>query len=194
VGNTFTLNGLIRANGGDSGNGTRGGGGSGGGIRIVANVVQGSGALSAIGGGGVALGGAGRIRVEANTITLTAAHVNSTGAPQTPPRIFREANDGVPTIKSMTLNGEAVPDDPASYPTQDVALLDVDGEVSVPLVVTAEHVPEGSTVKARVVRLSGIEEIIPVTYSGTIGDETTWLANIPVAGGFSTIQVHAVLP
>ena len=59
---------------------------------------------------------------------------------------------------------------------------------------TAEHVPSGSVVKARVVRLSGVEEIITAVFNGESGDESTWNADIPVAGGFSTIQVHAVLP
>jgi hypothetical protein len=194
---TLMLNGIVRANGGgttDCCSGHYGGAGSGGAIRMVADVVGGSGGLSAIAGANGTAGGAGRIRVEANTITLTAAHVNSTGVPQTPPRIFREANDGVPTITSMTLNGQAVPDDPASYPSQDVALLNVDEEDTVPLAITAENVPEGSTVNARVVRLSGVEEIVPAAYNGPSGNQTTWLAEIPVAGGFSTIQVHAVLP
>jgi hypothetical protein len=75
-----------------------------------------------------------------------------------------------------------------------VALLNVDEEDTVPLAITAENVPEGSTVNARVVRLSGVEEIVPAAYNGPSGNQTTWLAEIPVAGGFSTIQVHAVLP
>ncbi|MBL7650044.1 MAG: hypothetical protein JNK74_28060 [Candidatus Hydrogenedentes bacterium] len=188
------VTGQIHANGGGAGNVNNSvtGGGSGGAIRLVADRVDGTGGLTAD--GGAFGGGAGRIRVEANTITLTAGHVNSTGLPTIPPRIFREPGDGVPTIKSMALNGQVVPDDPASYPTQDVALIGVDDLETVPMVITAEHVPSGSVVKARVVRLSGVEDIITAVFNGESGDESTWNADIPVAGGFSTIQVHAVLP
>lgn len=184
----LTLDGAIVANGQVWG----GGGGSGGSIRLVADEVLGSGALSASGEN--SKGGQGRIRTEANTITLTSALVHSTGTPVSPPRIFREAADGVPTITSMVLNGQAVPSDPASFPTADVTLAGVDDEETVTLAITAEHVPAGSTVSARVVRLSGVEDVVTAVFDGSSGDETSWNADIPVVGGFSTIQVHAVLP
>jgi len=201
---TLTLNGLIRANGGANGgagggvydSAKRAGGGSGGAIRLIGDVVTGTGSLTAFGGSGTSSnpGGAGRIRVEANTIALTSAHTNSSGIPSNPPRVFRAPGDGVPAITAMTLNGQPVPEDPRSYPTQDVALVGVGEDDSVLLAITAEHVPSGSAVTARVVRLSGVEEIIPAQFDGETGDESTWNAQVPVAGGFSTIQVHAVLP
>ncbi len=189
LGGTLTLNGVISATGGAAGYYRIGG--SGGAVRIVAETVDGSGSISVAGGNA---GGLGRVRVEANTITLTAAHLHSTGVPTAPPRIFREPADEVPTISAMVLNGQTVPTDPKSYPLQDVALVGVDDEDTVTLAITAEFVPEGSTVNARVVRLSGVEEIIAADFAGSAGNETFWNAEIAVAGGFSTIQVHAVLP
>lgn len=189
---TLDLNGAIHAEGGDSYE--HGGGGSGGAVRIVADIVDGHGSIDVSGGYSYKPGGEGRVRVEANTITLTAAHLNSTGVPTTPPRIFREPADEVPTISEMVLNGQTVPADPKSYPVQDVGLVGVDDEDTVTLAITAEFVPEGSTVNARVVRLSGVEEVIAAAFAGSAGNETFWNAEIAVAGGFSTIQVHAVLP
>lgn len=189
---TIQVSGTIRANGGSTS--YFAGGGSGGGIRLIADAVGGTGGLSVDGGGAQNVGGAGRIRVEANTITLTVALIHSVGVPGNPPRIFREPGDGVPSITAMTLNGQPVPEDPASFPNQDVGLVDVESGDTVILAITAEHVPEGSAVNARVVRLSGAEQSIPATFNGSAGDETYWNAQIPVSGGFSTIQVHAVLP
>lgn len=208
---TITLDGQIQANGGSgTGAGSSGpsgtnrcsGGGSGGGIRLIADRITGNGILRALGGpGGTASvstsggnGGLGRIRVE----TLTNELVDlgnpafSLGIPDDVPRIFRDP--ATPTIQSVTLNGQAIPDDPQanlSFPNTDVALA-APGMAT--LVIQASFVPLDGQVDVRMVRRSGISESFPATLSGGTFEDSTWTAMVDIAGGFSTMQVHARFP
>lgn len=208
---TITLNGQIMANGGaGTGAGFSGaggsnrcsGGGSGGGIRLIADSITGNGILRALGGpGGIASvstsggnGGVGRIRVEAlsNDLIDLGNPAFSQGIPEDVPRIFRDPT--TPTIQSVSLNGQAVPDDPGanlSFPNTDLALAEP-GMAT--LLIQAAFVPLDGEVDVRVVRRSGVNETFAATLSGGTFEESTWTATVDIAGGFSTVQVHARFP
>lgn len=203
---SFSLNGQIRANGGNGsgsggpGGGNRGsGGGSGGGIRLIADTISGDGILRALGGsGGIGSagtaggnGGFGRIRIEAFTNTLTdlGNPPYALGVPEAEPRIFRESS--TPAIRSVSLNGETVPDDPRSelsFPHTDVSLA---AAGLATLLIEAEFVPLDGEVLVRVIRRSGRDETVFASLTGGTFEASTWSAEVPVADGFSTVQVRA---
>ena len=196
---TITIDGALTADGGDPGNGdfrNTAGSGSGGGVRLVAETVTGVGTLSAIGGDRFTIGGAGRIRVEADTVTLsdTGSPPYTVGEPGENPRLFREAGDGIPTIVAVELGGETVPEDPRpklSFPT-DVQL---DDAGTYTLNIEALNVPQSSVVTVRLIPVSGDESVVQATYvsDGDDPDETLWEAEVDLSGGFSTVQVYASL-
>jgi len=196
---TITVNGAITANGGEIGGGdfrTTAGNGSGGAIRLVADTVTGSGTLSALGASLQTTGGAGRIRVEADNVTLSdfGSPPYTVGTPGENPRIFRTAGDGIPSIAAVTLGGESVPDDPrpkTTFPT-DVQL---DDAGTYTLNIEALNVPQSSVVTVRIIPVSGDDEIVQASYvsDGDDPDETLWEAAVDLAGGFSTVQVYASL-
>lgn len=155
---TVRITGAIRADGGGSGAadgssvGGTGGGGSGGAIRIVATRIEGNGAMTARGGavgthpiarcrGGI--GGAGRIRLEAETFSRTAG--------TTPDFSFGEPSivfvAGLPTLRITKVAGVAAPTNPTGE--GDIILpADTANPVTVDFETTG--VPVGNTVKLTV--------------------------------------------
>lgn len=160
---TVTVSGTLTANGGTSGvtggdgRGATGGGGAGGAIRIVATTIAGNGTISATGGasgtgngwmgsiyacrGGA--GAVGRIRLEAETITRTAASTptHSFGAPGL---LFVA---GLPTLTISSVAGVAAPPNPTG--NADITL---PSGTANPVTVTfaTTGVPVGNTVKLTV--------------------------------------------
>ncbi len=165
---TVSISGSVLANGGASGasagqgSGATGGGGSGGAVRIVATTISGNGSISALGGaagastntgcnytaalpcpfaGGV--GGAGRIRLEAEIFSRTAA--------STPVHVFAAPSTvfiaGLPSLKIKTVAGAVVPASPTGV--ADIALPATQtNPVAVTLETTA--VPVGNSIKVTV--------------------------------------------
>ena len=197
---TVTINGVIRANGGDSGStsgagtanyGGTGGGGSGGAIRIIATTIAGNGTISATGGaagtvtngtqGRGGSGGLGRIRLEAEVLTRTAATNPpfTTGAPQP---VFVS---GMPSLRITTVAGIATPAAPTG--NADVTVPDTTAN---PVTVEFETigVPTGNTITLKVIPASGA----PATVTSTALVGTTTLAtanasaNLP--NGSSVLQ------
>src|SRR5690625_2589438 len=203
---TILLDGEVRANGGPgakSGGSSRGnrasGGGSGGGIRLIADTVSGNGTLRALGGaGGTGSvssiggdGGNGRIRVEAFTNELVdlGNPAFSLGVPEETPRIFRDP--ATPAIRSVSLDGQPVPDDPRSvlsFPNTDVTLPEA-GLAT--LVIEAENVPLDSEVIARVIRRTGKDSTYVAALTSGTFESSLWTAEVDISGGFSTVQVSA---
>ena len=155
VSGTLQLAGSIYANGGGGGDvgngyyagGTPGGGGSGGALRLVATILSGNGTISAAGGIGGRWpdnapnpnGGAGRIRLEAETLTRTAA----TNPPFTQSLPGALVVSGVPTIRIAAVAGQAAPAEPTGH--ADIILpTDAPNPVAVSLATT--HVPLGTTI------------------------------------------------
>ena len=165
---TVSISGSVLANGGASGasagqgNGGTGGGGSGGAVRIVATTISGNGLITALGGvtgtitsstgcGTAALpcayrggaGGDGRIRLEAEIFSRTAA--------STPLHVFAAPSTvfiaGLPSLKIKTVAGQAVPASPTGV--ADIALPATQtNPVAVTLETTA--VPVGNSIKVTV--------------------------------------------
>ncbi len=153
---TVSVTGTIYAYGGNSGaaaganSGGTGGSGSGGGIRIVAATISGNGTINALAGnvGNSALswpynggkGADGRIRLEAETFTRTAATTPAytTGAPGA---VFIA---GLPTLTISSVAGVAAPASPTG--NADI-VLPANTPNPVTVVLNTTGVPVGNTIK-----------------------------------------------
>jgi hypothetical protein len=196
---TIRVTGTISAQGG-IGNTyimTDAGCGSGGGIRLISDVVISTGTIRAAGGNGDRFGGAGRIRVEANTITVNPTNPNFTAL--TPlgvddPVLW--APTDAPTLVVTTINGEPVPADPTGEFTTPPGDVNLAATGPVEVVVNAANVPITSSVLVRLIPKSG--EDLNVTALFTSGDETasTWTATLDSLpeSGFAAVQARAELP
>lgn len=170
------------------------GAGSGGAVRILANSITGSGSIIAAGGASSLgwNGGYGRIRLEANSITVPPAGTPaySSVAPLTGNELIFPAVTS-PTIRVSTVGGQAVSATPNGElsPIPDVTL-------STALPVTVElvsaNVPANATVTLRVVPVAGT----PTTYNATSTGTNTWqVANVALpSSGVAQMQARAVLP
>lgn len=202
---TVTLDGEIRANGGSGINNTGGtdtntGGGSGGGIRIVCDTLTGAGPLNALGGGGWQQGGNGRIRIERVTNTATSAIVPD------PSVVPLTAGDtallwppsSAPQVEIVSIGGVAAPADPrASFGATgaDVALAET---TSAQIVIRTTNVEQASTVQVRLTPRSGANaQVIAAAVDSVVnptGPVIEWVADLPVATGYSAVQVHVIRP
>ncbi|MCA9758419.1 MAG: hypothetical protein KDA27_21665 [Candidatus Eisenbacteria bacterium] len=194
--------GLILCRGGNSGvcgNGNeRPGAGSGGAIRLVADLISGSApGLRAIGGcvGYNSQGGNGRIRLEANAITITnLPDIGNDWTWMLPPEfngaeIWPAAD--APTVRVTSIGGEDVPIDPSSRFAEqgDVFLTTAD---SVDVVVEAENVPLDWTVVVEITQRSGDRaQRTPTTLIG--GNEllSTWSVRVPPLPATDYVAVQA---
>lgn len=165
--------------------------GSGGAIRLLADAVTGSGLLQAYGGSGPT--GLGRIRIEANSITIPSGSLPSasTVSPLTGSELIFPA-PSAPTISIQAINGQAVSVAPngEQSPIPDVSLT-TSAPVTIDLVST--NIPSNATVSLRVVPRAGTAQIItPVPANGP----NAWRATGVVlpASGVALLQATAVLP
>ncbi len=190
---TITLGGVVRTNGGNYIIPSGASGGSGGAIRLVADTIQGSGSVYALGGSGyTGSAGKGRIRLEANNINMSGTTDPNASIDTTPfsePALWPDAN--APTVRVISIGGVQVPADPRAsftYPLQDVSLADYAPQTAV---IEARHVPLSWTVAVRVIPKSGPDSRVFATYVS--GDETlsTWHADLTFPNGFSAVQVRA---
>lgn len=155
---TVSVTGSLLANGGTGGqaagggSGGGGGGGSGGGIRIIATTITGNGTISAAGGaGGTGVnavngatgGGTGRIRLEAETYTRTAAS-NPGHTFAQPGQVFVA---GTPTLTISSVAGVNAPAAPTG--NADITLAATTAN-PVTVVFTTTGVPVGNTVQLTV--------------------------------------------
>ncbi len=200
--NTLTVSGAIQSNGG---NGRQpyyqGGGGSGGGIRLVADTLAGSGAVSALGGSiNPYPGGLGRIRVErnvnSNTITLVPAPSLVPLAAGDTALLWPPA--GAPEVRVVSIGGAAAPADPrASFGSAgaDVALPET---ASTQVVIETTNVEQASQVQVRVApRANGNATVVNATVASVVSPSplvVRWTASLPVNAGFSAVQVKVVRP
>jgi hypothetical protein len=206
---TINVAGAVLANGGTpvpstvNGRGTPGGGGSGGAIRMVATTISGNGTISALGssvsGGldyvtagtgyylcvgrdnGSADGGVGRIRLESETLTRTAA--------TTPLYVGGVPNvlsvPGLPTLSIVSIGGVAVPASPTGV--GDVVLpAELPNPVTV--VFSTKGVTVGSSIKLSALPASG--PAIKATSAATTGstENATASVEINLPGGQSVLQ------
>lgn len=190
---TVTVTGGIHADGGAAGgwasdqatSGGRGGGGSGGAIRIIAPSITGNGPITATGGIGddSPRGGAGRIRLEADTITRTAATdpVFTTDAPGS---IFVA---GFPSLVIGSVAGVAAPSNPTG--NADITLPATTTN-PVTVVFKTTNVPVGNTVTLTLVPAYGeATTVVSPALTGTTASATASVSvNLPV--GPSTLQAR----
>lgn len=197
AGNTISVAGTIRSNGGDGG-ASYGVAGSGGGIRLIADVVQGAGTLRAMAGtshGITSASGNGRIRVEANSITLTDVGVPaySAGLPGNPVNIFPPA--AAPEVKVVSIAGQSVDDDPwgrIDFPMQDVSISSGGSSI---IVIRGHNVPLDWTMSVRIVPTVGADINLTATAQpGSTQALSTWHAAVTVPSGFSVVQARAFAP
>lgn len=180
---TVTVSGLIYAYGGTTGassgagSGGTGGGGSGGAIRIVATTIAGNGAINADGrgvGGNAndgytngGAGGVGRIRLEAESITRTAATTPafSTGIPG--PLFIA----GAPTLAIASVAGVAAPATPTG--NADITL-PANTPNPVTVVFNTTGVPPGNTIKFTLTPAYGAPTVVTSpALAGTTSSATT---------------------
>ncbi|MEK6675979.1 MAG: hypothetical protein AABZ47_10040 [Planctomycetota bacterium] len=195
---TITGNGTISANGGSGAAnctfGVNGGGGSGGGIRLVADrIIAPSGSsLQASGGNGCGggNGSVGRIRLEANQITLggTVSPAPTQAEVGDPLQIWA---DMAPRIRISSVGTAQVPTDPRAgldFPGADAILPDVDEQL---VVIEGADLPLNWLVDVRMLPRYGPE--VRTTAILTSGDfqASIWHATLPIPDGFAAIQARA---
>ena len=195
---SVTVNGGIDARGGSS---YYAGAGSGGAIRLITPVISGTGVLTAVGGYATSgySGGAGRIRIEANTQNFGSLNITPPASvidPGVAPQFWQDST--TPTVRVVSLNGVAVPTDPhgsLAYPSQDAYL---SGAGDVTAILEATNVPTNSTIQVFITKQGGLRTLLPtgsVTFTGGNTTLSTWQAVFPsVPNGMFAVQARAVLP
>lgn len=194
----ITITGTISANGGDGyyvtgWTGYHEGGGSGGAIRLIANIINGSGFITAKGGsiGSQAFGGQGRIRIEAYTNNFTPG----TDPPYTygqPGSVF-PANE--PSLWITSIAGNVPVTRTGSYSNPDI-LLPSTTTNPVTVNVSAAYIPVGTTVTVSVIPQYGSSSSVNTTLSGVLASTTatasvnlsTQYSNVVMAQATYTIQ------
>jgi hypothetical protein len=185
---TITINGAINSRGGGDNRG-----GSGGGVRLVSDVLTGTGGINATGG---YYGGAdGRIRVEANTATLggTVSPAPSTLVPCGNTPVIWPA-DTIPRLVVTQVGGVGVPSDPRAVfamGSQDVTLTST---TPVKVRLQGTNVPLDWIVEVRLIPKSGDQTIAPATNTGGTVASSTWEATVTLPHGLTGIQARARKP
>jgi hypothetical protein len=204
---------LLRARGGHGGpgsnNGKQGGGASGGAIRIVSDTVQidASAVLDATGddGGGSSPndGGAGRIRIEANQLTVTGqptpAHTEGSPGVILPDLAAQML---LPTLYVMSID-DGVEHSLPSVLTSALESLNADVKLNtsgaVTVKVAATNIPVNTEVEVHVVpvRHDQDRQVYRSVFPHLTGPQTGLavdVMNVMLPAGVSTIQLRAVLP
>jgi len=194
---TLNVAGSIVANGAAGGAiagvdvGFVGGSGSGGAIRLVATTVAGNGTLSAVGANGLfdprwgalGTGATGRIRIEGNNITRTAAS-NPADTKDVPGPIFIPNS---PSIRIATVAGQTVPATPTG--NADVTLPTTQTN---PVTVTFEsaNVPLGNTIRLTVTPANAdATSAVSTAISGTLAAGTASVS-VTLPQGPSVLQAQ----
>ena len=163
---------------------------SGGAVRLISTSLGGNGEISAAGGvRGTSCqydstaGGAGRIRLEAETITRTAV-ANPVATVGAPGPVFIA---GLPSLKIVRVAGSTVPDPPTGL--ADVNLPEITpNPVAVDFATTG--IPVGNTVRLSVVPSNGAEvTAVSTALTGSTASATA-SASISLPLGASTLQAN----
>lgn len=165
---TVTIEGTIYAYGGSGGGrssatcASSGGDGAGGAVRLVADRVEGSPRFYVYGQSSSSLEGSGRVRIEANEVTVPVSSVIPSGAASFDVAPGPIVNPLQPTVRIATVNGSAPPDPPLGS----LGRIDVRVETPgpVPIEVATTDVPAGTTVEVTVKpRLGGPPQVSTAT-------------------------------
>jgi len=199
----LSVPGTIRANGGNAQAVAFAASGSGGGIRLVAETLDGAGVVEAIGGGfnyQSLAGGNGRVRIErvtnASSLQITPDPSVVTLAAGTTPQIWLPTNG--PTVRVVSIEGNAAPSDPrAEFGAigADIVLPQV---TNVTVVVETTVAEDASTVTVRATpRSNGNFSERVASLTEVVSEDPKvirWTANVPVSDGYAAIQVKVVRP
>ncbi len=198
---TITISGVLKADGGSTiyygcglGDCPCSGGGSGGAIRLIANIISGTGSITAKGGNldRSIKGGTGRIRIEAYTNSLASA----TDPPYTygqPGSVFASQ---MPILSITSIAGVNVPANPMGSYAQPDILLPSTITNPVTVAVAANNIPVGTTVTISVIPQYGSAIVATTTLSGTQSSSSgsssvnlsTTYSNVITAQATYTIQ------
>jgi len=197
AGSNVVVNGTIDAS--STWGGTNGSGGA---IRIIGEAVTGTGVLRALSGFGP--NGAGRIRIEAFTNSLSGSNPAASFAePTIPPTIWPPPTG--PTVRvnaidytdlqgqpqTVTIPADFDPRAALDYPFADIAF-ETDEDIT--FHIEATNMPLDWIVKVRVVPKAGNTfSVTAGPLSGTVALSTTTAAT-SFPGGFSAVQVRAAAP
>jgi hypothetical protein len=169
-------------------------------VRIVCSDLIGAGRVNATGGAGWQTGGLGRIRIERVVNTNTLQIVPD------PSVVPLAANDtallwppaDAPEVKIVSVGGAVAPADPrASFGSAgaDVALPET---TSTQVVIETTNVEQASQVQVRVTPRANVNaSVINAAVQSVVSTTplvVRWTATLPVAVGYSAVQVKVVRP
>ncbi len=191
---SINVSGSINANGGDAGGRNCqlvGGAGSGGAIRLMAPTLSGHGTLTALGGGGNGLSGAGGTN---GVIRLEAFTDNFTGSISTPFTLASPFSTFVPTIGPpsvaiASINGINI----SLSPTGNLATPDVSINTTSPVDMTiqAKFIPPGTVITLHIFSDNDTDQTVQTTpLQGTL-QLSTATATVTFPSGFSLQFVKA---
>lgn len=188
---TITVAGSILASGGVGygGNGGESGGGGGGSVRLVSNSIGGSGIVSVKGGISPpynqpdVLGQDGLARFESNDLS----GVNVSGPTnRSLPFGLNLPTTGPPTIKVVSINGQAINSNPFSFPD-----ITINSSSPVPMVIQAQNIPIGTVAKVYVFSEVGPDQVLNIGPLAGTAASSTATANITYPAGGSRGYVKA---
>lgn len=191
------LNGSILARS-ESPSGGFGGGGSGGSVRLIADRLEGSGAINTgggnnvFGGSGTDYGSLGRVRIEVNHTTYTGSITGSlsTAPPGNPPLIWPP--EGAPSVQIAQVAGQNAPSDPSARFDQPDMTAATSGQTTIKI--NAQNVPGNWTVQLRVVRFAGNDFTVNATRISGDDTNSVWEATLTLPPGMLALQVRAFAP
>ncbi|MEZ5386190.1 MAG: hypothetical protein R3F13_11810 [Prosthecobacter sp.] len=185
AGGTLQVNGSITALGGSFGY-TGSGYGSSGAIRLVANILSGSGTLDAR--------DTGRIRLEANSVAGALVTLPQTVAvpPATPPVIW-PGNDA-PTVKVVAVDAVSAPAVPTA-PLDLAADIGISTSGASTVTLQTTHFPTTGLVEVRsAAKFGAAATWTTATFQSGDENAATWTATLTFPTGFTTLQARATIP
>jgi hypothetical protein len=167
-------------------------GGSGGAIRIVADTYLAPSFNSCYAPGGPSAGN-GRIRIEANTVTMPpTVPAASVAPPAAIPVIFPPSQ---PKLVITTIDGQATSADPqGAFAPNNPTVVNIAKTTATHVVVSATNVPAGWNVAVRSAPKNGDEVIATAAKVSGTDASSTWAADVVLPLGYNALQVRAVKP
>lgn len=206
---SISVNGAVLATGGVGRNydwGRGPGSGSGGSVRLVSDVVNGSGAVNAMGGyiapSDVSnIGSPGRIRIERVVTDDMLAF-----APESPSVVPLQSGDTAqiwmpangPSVRIVSIGGVPAPADPRANFGGAGADVSLPQTATVTVVLEATNVEDASKIFVRLMpRANGQVVQVEATLQEVVSTSprvSRWVVEIPVGGGYAALQARVVRP
>jgi hypothetical protein len=189
----IAVNGSINANGGAPGqpNSYCGGGGSGGAIRLISNLMAGSGSLTVAGGNvnacGVSGAGPGIIREESST-TFFPGVVTGTLFVSTPIQLVLPTA-GSPTASVISINGTPVTPNPLTFTD-----ITINTTAPVPVIIETQNIPANATISLTILDENNVPDTViqapPLSNCASNVCTTTVNVTFPFGGSFGLTKVN----